>query len=166
MFDLFSCEQKTEIKNTRVVNDVHHNFKIKVGKNWKTELYFDDYQSRIYSADTTRNYSESFIIDITRFEGNITLSDNFRQHLMSQIKSIPRAYIIKEGFIDFKDSAAYAIYSFQKKEDIVLYNIQCYLTYPDHYFLLESKINGSQNLEKNTCESIAIFNSLTQMTKQ
>lgn len=164
--DIISCSSDAEFHHSKTIRDAKNNFEINLGEHWKRELYFDEYQSRIYSADTTRSYSESFIIDVTRFEGNINLTENFRQHLISQIKSIPRAYIIKEGFINFKEIPAYVVYSFQKKDEMVLYNIQCYIAYSDHYFLLESKINGSKNLDKNSCESVAIFNSLTQMNKQ
>ena len=69
--DIISCTSEVEFHHSKTIRDAKNNFEISLGEHWKRELYFDDHQSRIYAADTTRNFSSSFIIDVTRFKGKI-----------------------------------------------------------------------------------------------
>ncbi|NJB81809.1 hypothetical protein [Wenyingzhuangia aestuarii] len=163
IFDVVDCNSNTEFHHTKSIRDVKNGFEISIGENWKRELYFDDYQSRIYAADTTRSFSASFLIDITRFKGKIIIEEAFKNKISQQILAKPRTYIIKDKLITFKNKPAYAVYSFQKNATNASYTIQCYVADKEHYYLLSSQINGSQNLAQNSCEIVSIFNSLKML---
>ncbi|MGY5351241.1 hypothetical protein ACXGQW_01495 [Wenyingzhuangia sp. IMCC45533] len=158
---LLGVDKKIEFDHAKVIRDVKNNYEIKIGDHWKRELYFDDYQSRIYAADTTRNYSNSFIIDVTRFKGKIILEDAFRNELKSKIEKKARNYIISEGYSKYKDLPAYYIFSFKKQSEQEIYTLDYYIAEEDSYYLLKSTINTSKNLSNSLSESLAIFNSIT-----
>lgn len=172
---LFSCQQSPTISDiiesdfskqfdhNKVIRDAKNSFEINIGKNWKRELYVDTNQSRIYGADTTRNYSSSFIIDITKFKGKIRIEDEFTDGISSQITKEHRTYMINQGAILFKKIPSYVFYSFQKNNNNITYSIECYVPDGESYYLLSAQINGSQNLTQNTAEIITIFNSLNRL---
>jgi len=158
--DIIKSNYTEEFNHDKIIRDAKDSFEVKIGKNWKRELYVDTNQSRIYAADTTRSFSASFIVDITKFKGKIHIDDEFTQKIGSQITQQSRTYIIKQGPIVFKEHPSYVFYSFQKQTNSVIYTIECYVPHQESYFLLTAQINGSLNLEQNTAEIITIFNSL------
>ncbi|NIJ45513.1 hypothetical protein FHR24_001981 [Wenyingzhuangia heitensis] len=160
IYDVIECNTSTNFNHSKTIRDVKNSFEITIGENWKRELYFDDYQSRIYAADTTRSFSSSFIIDITRFKGKIIIEEAFKNKISKQTLAKPRSFIINQGLITFNQNPAYAIYSFQKNTDSATYTIQCYMSNKDYYYLLSAQINGSKNLSHNSSEILEIFNSL------
>lgn len=163
IYDILGAKKNTNYNHSKTIRDVKNNFEVNIGAHWKRELYFDDYQSRIYTADTTKSYSSSFIIDITRFKGKIIIEEEFKNQLVSTIQKKAQNYVIKEGFLEFKEKPAYCIYSFEKQLEHVVYTIECYVADGDNYYLLTSTINGSNNLNNNLSETLAIFNSLTPL---
>ncbi len=172
VFFVSSCQKKATLNNVLKINnslqfthdktirDVKNNFEITIGKHWKRELYYDAAQSRIYAADTTRNFSSSFIIDVTCFTGKIILDDTFTDKLSNDITKFPKNYIINKGSLELQNKPAYCVYSFEKLSQTAIYNIECYLPDGERYYVLKSTINGSEHLSKNVSETIKIFNSL------
>lgn len=161
---IFGVETQ-EIENTKEVKDAKGLFKIKLGKSWKTELYYDNGQSKIYSADTTQNLSSSFIIEATQFDGNLKIDSAFIDKIKTQISSFPRAYVLKSEFLDFKNQKAVCFYSYQKTEERDLFNLQLYIAQRREYYLLESKIFGSENLKKNIQQSVSVFQGFDLITE-
>ena len=73
---LCSCSQQSEVSkkfnckptnftNLEKIEDVKNLFSLEIPKKWKTNLYYDDLQSSIYTADTTKQLTETFLLDIT-----------------------------------------------------------------------------------------------------
>lgn len=157
---LISCSKNHEFQHQKTIRDVKNHFEINIGDHWKRELYFDDHQSRIYAADTTRSFSSSFIIDVTRFSNRIIIEEDLKKRTTNQVLSEPNTYIIKNKVITYKNQPAYAIYYFRKINDRVIYNLQYYISYKNCYYLLSAQINGSHQFDSNNCEILQVFNSL------
>ena len=81
----FSCDTPMSFSNTKKYKDVLNHFEIDVPKNWKTSLYYDEYQSKLYTADTTRNLSESYIIDVTWHQGELIIDDDLERLVSEQV---------------------------------------------------------------------------------
>ena len=160
IYDVLECKQATSFQHSKTIRDVQNHFEINIGENWKRELYVDDYQSRIYAADTTRNYSSSFIVDITRFKGKIIIEDAFKEQLIKTLEKKPNNYVINEGFIEFKKKKSYTLFSFEKQNEQQIYTLECYVPSGEYYYLLISTIHGSHDLTNNVLESLQVFNSL------
>jgi hypothetical protein len=86
---LFSCSQPSEIssefnckpsnfKNLEEVKDVKELFSIQIPNTWKTNLFYDAIQSSIYTADTTKQLTETLLLDITIINKNIKFDNAFK----------------------------------------------------------------------------------------
>lgn len=73
----FSCTSNT-IHNLEEIMDVKKIFSVQFPENWKTNLYYDDMQSSIYTADTTKQLTETTLLDVTYIKKSIALNDIFK----------------------------------------------------------------------------------------
>ena len=158
--EMFGVKFNT-VTNAKTVTDVKNLFTISLNKNWKTELYYDSSQSKIYSADTTQTLSSSFILEATQFDGKLKIDSAFIDNIKNNITALPRAYVLKNEKITFKEKEAFCVYSYQKTEERDLFNIQLYIADRREYYLLESKIFGGEQLKDNIQKSISIFDSFS-----
>ncbi|MDT7831835.1 hypothetical protein RQM59_05550 [Flavobacteriaceae bacterium S356] len=72
---LMSCQGSSElsldfqcggsISNLEDVADFENKFSMPIPKDWKVNLYYDSAQSSIYFADTTKQLTETTIVDVT-----------------------------------------------------------------------------------------------------
>ncbi len=84
----FSCDKKSAIRkdfdcktttftNLENVDDVKNLFSIELPKHWKTNLYTDKVQSSIYTADTTKQLTETVLLDVTYIQNKINFNEAF-----------------------------------------------------------------------------------------
>lgn len=64
----FNC-QKVSFNNLEIVEDVKDLFSLEIPKDWKTNLYQDEVQSSVFTADTTKQLTETVLLDILTFAG-------------------------------------------------------------------------------------------------
>ena len=88
--DEFNCKTTSEFSEVKEIRDVLKKFKITLPTKWKTQLYYDDFQSEIYSADTTKSLKETYILDISWHQGELNLDEFFDQTVRDTLA-------IKEG---------------------------------------------------------------------
>jgi len=72
--------------NLELVEDVDKRFTIQLPDHWKTNLYFDKNQTSIFSADTTKQLTDTYTIDVTYVYSELKLDaqfiQRFKQNLM------------------------------------------------------------------------------------
>lgn len=73
----FSCGASFNYELEEVV-DVKKVFSVQFPKNWKTNLYYDALQSSIYTGDTTKQLTETLLIDVTYIRKSIQINDLFK----------------------------------------------------------------------------------------
>ena len=119
----FSCTDKSEISkdfscsnsafnNLEMVDDIKNLFSIQLPTNWKINLYKDEVQSSIFAADTTKQLTETILLDVTFINNKINFDDAFllqqeqenlgRNLIKTKSKKItllekPSIYIIYKG---------------------------------------------------------------------
>ncbi|MFY0630957.1 MAG: hypothetical protein JXR05_11285 [Flavobacteriaceae bacterium] len=87
---LASCTYKSQVSkdlecapeaysNLEKIEDVKKLFTVQFPDNWKTNLYYDNKQSSIYTADTTKQLTETFLVDITHVSNKLTFDSEFIQ---------------------------------------------------------------------------------------
>ena len=59
----FNCDDS--LSNLEDVPDFENKFSMPIPKDWKVNLYYDKAQSSIYFADTTKQLTETTIVDVT-----------------------------------------------------------------------------------------------------
>ncbi len=91
---LFSCGKSSSLNNDfhcktdtygnlETRRDFNKNFRIKLPKTWKTNYYYDNTVSSIFSADTTLNLTKTTLIDASF----VTSGNEFDQEFINKIKS-------------------------------------------------------------------------------
>ena len=75
----------TTYKNTKEITDFNKNFILSIPSNWKTELYFDNYQSEIFTADTIKQLSETYILAASFNLGTLNFDSDFHHRKDSEI---------------------------------------------------------------------------------
>ena len=152
------CGSVPKLGETKETRDILKKFKLIVPKKWSTQLYYDDFKSQIYAADTTKQLSETYILDVAWHQGEITLDDVLAKSVKDTLNIKEQMTTIKTGFGKFKKKPSYWNLS-QGKESGRLYTfLQVYLkTEVDEYFLLTTKLYGDANVNSRLCESIALF---------
>ena len=153
----FSCENMLQLKNLETVNDFNKNFSVKLPKYWNTKLYFDDMQSGIFSADTLKSLSESYIIDFAMIRSSIEisekLSDRIHQKNMDNMMETS-----KESFHSFKGNKAYAHLGKGKSRGLDFYVFQYYIKMSsENYMLIKTEFYSEENFENRLCEAINLI---------
>lgn len=157
----FDCASSTIPYETKELRDVLKKFRATVPKDWKSQLYYDEYQSQLYSADTTRNLSEAYIIDISWHQGELVLDEFFDQKVKDTLAFKQQLSNIKSTLSRFKDKPCYWNLSKGKTGSHDYHFLQVYVkTEPDEYFTFTTKVYGDRNVDERLCESIAIYDKL------
>ena len=73
----FNCKI-TNYKNLEKLHDPKNKFSVELPKSWKTNFFFDTLQSSIYTADTTKQLTETFLLDITIINQSIKFDRIFK----------------------------------------------------------------------------------------
>jgi len=152
------CGSAPKFGETKETRDILKKFKLIVPKNWSTQLYYDDFKSQIYAADTSKQLTETYILDVAWHQGELTVNDALANSVKDTLNIKEKMTTVKSGFGKFKKKPSYWNLS-QGKESGRLYTfLQLYLkTEPDEYFLLTTKLYGDKNVDARICESIALF---------
>ena len=157
----FECNTPTHFTNTKKYKDVLSKFNIEIPKYWKTQLYYDEFQSDLYSADTTKQLSETYLIDITWHQGELNFDEEFKSKISKGLKNKGLLKVVRSGFVKFKKHDSYYNLSTGKSADLTYHFLQVYLKYkPDEYYTFTSKIYGDKYVNERICSSISIFNNI------
>lgn len=156
----FQCEVPAP-GQTKKYKDILKHFDIHIPKEWKTILYYDEYVSNIYSADTSKSLTQTYIIDVTWHQGELYFDEDFEEMAKSNLDSL-KMNIVKKEFIKFKKYPAYYFYSQGKYLEYDYHLLEIYVkTKPDEYFSFISKVYGNKNVDQRICESIALFEDIS-----
>jgi len=63
--ETLTCNKITKLNNLSSITDIKNNFTLYITINWKINFYYDNLQSNISTADTTKLLSKATIIDAT-----------------------------------------------------------------------------------------------------
>lgn len=167
----FSCAHQTEIskyfnckttsfKNLEVVEDVKNVFSIEIPKTWKTNLYYDDLQSSIYTADTTKQLTESLLLDVTFINKNINFDTSFK--LEQEQENLSKRLIkIKSEETTFLEKPSYYTVSKGKKREFNYQVCNIFIKINDQSFILaKAEVYGDSLVNKRLCNAIALIENI------
>ena len=162
----FDCNTPLHFTNTKTYKDVLSHFEVDVPKNWKTKLYYDEFQSALYTADTTRQLRESYIIDLTWRQGELVFDSNFEERVTANVSSEHGLIPVKSGRGDFLGRPSYYHIATGKNAGMNWHYLQVYVQFgPDDYYLLTSKIYGDDFVNERICASFGLFKTISFLTK-
>lgn len=157
----FSCSSSS-IGETKEIADVLKKFKLEIPTTWKKQLYYDEYKSQIYAADTTKKLTKSYIFDASWHQGELNFDEEFEAKVKANLTATEGLKTIKSGYGQLKDKETYYNLAEGKFKEYPYNFLQVYVKYGvDEYFLFTTKVYGEENINKRICESVNIINNIT-----
>lgn len=154
---VFFCEEPIELSPLEKVNDFKNNFTITTPKHWKTKLYYDSKQSEIFSADTIKNLSDTYIMDYSVISGHIDINKDLQEKVKLKIQENAME-TIKESVHKFKGFDAFANLSKGTSRGMDLHIFQYYIKlYDEKYLLIKTEFYGEKDFDSRLCESISLI---------
>mgnify|MGYP000350817169 CR=1 FL=1 len=157
----FSCNAKSFNGNLETVVDIKKKFSIQIPTHWKTNLFYDKMQSSIYSADTTKQLSETVLIDITQLQSNYLFNDQFKKKLALN-DSIQNLTNKKQNSFLFKNKEAFFTLSGGNKGNFKYQVLNIFVKQNNfNSFHLKTEIYGDSYTNDRFCKAIQTLNSIT-----
>lgn len=153
----FDCSNSSLSYEMKEYKDVLKKFKVNLPSNWKTQMYYDDFQSQISSADTTKSIKDTYILELTWHQGELNLDDSFAQTVADTLAKAANLKVTASKFTNFQEKPSFYSISEGKQGNYNLKNLQLYIkTEPDEYITLTTKVYGDENVNERFCEAIEI----------
>ncbi|OGS69991.1 MAG: hypothetical protein A3F91_08620 [Flavobacteria bacterium RIFCSPLOWO2_12_FULL_35_11] len=150
----------TNYKNTKQITDFNKNFILKIPSNWKTELYFDNYQSEIITADTIKQLSDTFILSASFDMGTLNFDSDFHRRKDSALKA-NNLKIIDFGSQTFQSKPSFWYVAKGTKNNFAYHRFTVLTKISENtYFSAYSEIYGNSNINERICESISLLESI------
>jgi hypothetical protein len=169
LISVFSCSKKITLENemdcsnfisitqSNKKTDINKNFTIEVPKKWKHHLYYDDTQSTIFMADTIKELVDTYIIDVSKKNGELRLNQEFEDTLNNHTD----LNILKSSFENFKELPAYWKLSRGTKKKFIYHVFNLFVKISDvTYIEIKTEIYGDKNVDERLCESFKLISSL------
>lgn len=172
----FSCQKSSEISqafhcesvtfnNLEKITDVKNLFSVKYPKTWKTNLYYDDVQSSIYTADTTKQLTETILLDVTFINKKINFNDDFK--LLQEKESLSKNLIqtTSKNLILFDKPSYYTVSKGKKGK----FAYQVYNTFikvnNQNFILAKTEIYGDSLVDERVCNAISLIEKINIINK-
>jgi hypothetical protein len=155
----FNCSN-LKLENNKLYTDFNKNFTISIPKTWNTKLYFDKYSSEIFTADTIKNLTKSFILKTSFNLGQLILDTNFyTKNKASLAKN--KFEIINDGTENFKSKQSYWYFVKGVKNGFTYHQFNIFVKISEEtYFNATSEIYGEKQVNERICETIAILENI------
>ena len=152
----FDCKT-IKLENTAIISDFKQNFKLQIPTTWKTNLYYNSFQSEIFTADTIKQLTETYILDVSFNSGNLSFDDSFHKKTDSLLATLALTKI-KDATIKFQNKPAYWYVVKGIKKGFTYHQFNLYILNSENaYISANSEIYGDNNIEDRICESISII---------
>jgi hypothetical protein len=152
----FSCTS-TAINNLEEVVDVKKIFSVQFPKDWKTNLYYDTMQSSIYTADTTKQLTETTLLDVTYIKKSIALNDIFK--LENEQENLANGLIqIQSKDITLFNKPAYYAVSKGKKRGFAYQVCNLFIKINEEHFIhTKAEFYGDSFVYERLCTAIYLI---------
>ena len=152
----FNCKI-SNFSNTEKVIDIKETFELTIPKSWKTSLYYDTVQTQIFTADTTKQLTETYILDFALNSGELVLNEDFKTTVLTNLKE-ESLLNLKYSFDTFKEKPSLWFISKGQKQNKDYYYFQLFcINSPIDYYEITTKIYGDQLIDERFCESLALI---------
>jgi hypothetical protein len=152
----FDCNYKV-LSNLKTYSDFKNNFKLNVPATWKTTKYYSDVQSEIFTADTLKQLTETYILKTSYALGSFNFDTDFYQKTDSIIHQ-NNLKTIKSGTTTFIELPTFWYVVKGEKNGFSYHQFNLISKKGDlAYFTASVEIYGDLNVDERICESIALL---------
>jgi hypothetical protein len=151
---IFNCNVRPT-EETKKVIDFKKNFSIDIPTAWKTAMYFDEFQSEIFTADTVKQLSDTFILDASFNFGSLDFDPDFHKKTDSLLAK-NNFQKINEGTLSFQSKPAYWYLLKGTKKGFTYHQLNLLVIISKTtYFKAYTDIYGDENIDARICSSIS-----------
>lgn len=167
-FLIISCNSKTSLEEDfkcnnsptfqlETVKDMKNVFTLELPVNWKTNLFYDNVQSSIYTADTTKQLTETTILDVTLIQNSVNFNEVFRLNFeQSQLQK--KLIVTKSESTTVLTKSSYYFVSKGKKNNFPYQSLDVYIQMNESNFILaKAEVYGDSLVEKRLCEAVNLI---------
>lgn len=155
----FNCES-VALNNLIERTDFKKKFKLEIPSNWKTKLYYTEFQSELFAADTTKQLTETYILNTSFNLGKLNFDALFSSKNDS-ILILENLNKINSKSIQFKDKPAHWILASGFKNGFPFHQFKLSIKLSEStYFSCATEIYGDELVNERICESISIINNI------
>jgi hypothetical protein len=151
-----NCDPET-YSNLEVVEDVDKRFKIQLPDNWKTNLYYDKNQTSIYAADTTKNLTDTYTIDVTYVYSELKLDETFIQKFKTDLYKNQLVETTSYDFL-FQDKEAYYSRALGKRGQFNYEICNIFIKINSgNYIHAKAEVYGENSINERFCNAFSLI---------
>lgn len=151
----FNCSSSS-YSNLEEVEDFKKVFTVQLPKNWKTNLYYDNVQSTIYSADTTKQLTETTIFDFNLVQKAVSFNDKFQLELESE--NLAKGLIsTQKKVLKLGEKPSFYMLSKGKKQNFPYQKLNIFKKLNNENFInIKIEVYGDKLIEERLCKAISL----------
>ena len=155
----FNCSTK-KVSNSKRIYDFKKNFNIVVPTSYKTDLYYNSFQSEIFTADTTKQLSNSFILKVSSNSGELIYNDKFFKKIDSVSKNLNQELVVSQIEPFNKKEMYWNVYKGVKK-GFTFHQFNSYIKTSNSSYLSSSiEIYGDTKINERLCEAVNLLKTI------
>ena len=155
----FNCDTE-KISDSKRISDFKKNFSIVIPTNYKTDLYYNSFQSEIFTADTTKQLSNSFILKVSNNSGELIYDGKFFKKIDSVSKKINQELVISQ-IENFNEHEMYWNVFKSVKKGLTYHQFNSYIKTSNNSYINSSvEIYGDININERLCEAVNLLKTI------
>lgn len=149
--------QSTAPSNTFIKQDFQKNFAIQIPSDWKHSGFSDELQSSIMAADTVKQLTESYILDVAFKNGEITINQDFIETFNKQMPY----EVVYNAVEPFKEHASFwqvakgakQGYNYHVFQQVIKKNATSFIE-------IKIELYGDELVDERLCEALSLVHTL------
>ncbi len=156
---LFDCD-RSNFQANELVQDATASFSIKLPKHWKTNLYVDNAVSSIFAGDTTKQLTETVLVDFTKLKHKQLLDSSFTATVTRALQE-EGFRISKTGHSLFKTKNSFYAYATGVKKNYPYAIFTQYIQLDQQLiFHCNIEVYGEEQRVERLCKALALTTAL------
>jgi hypothetical protein len=153
-----SCKSTQQEQAQKNIEDLHQRFEISIPSNWKKEFFIDSSSTRFYCADTTKELTDTYIIEIGHYTKNILLDTLFVKTIEGEVLQKEKGEVLQSKLVRLGKKKGYSIHSKYRRLGFDFQTVQSYFPNANgSLYLLKVEAYGTENSEARLCEGMALL---------
>lgn len=153
----YNCNSTSNLGELETIQDFKKIIKLKIPKNWKTNIYFDESKSSLQIADTTKNLTSSSLIGVSIVHTSVNLSTEFQQKIQQENTTNGLENIFSKATI-FKEKPAFINVAKGKRGKYPYQITNIFAQLNDSNFLqISTEVYGDSLVSQRFCDALFLI---------
>ncbi len=153
-----SCKSTQQEQAQKNIKDLHQRFEISIPSDWKKEFFIDSSSTRFYCADTTKDLTDTYIVEIGHYLKNTTLDTLFVKKIEDEVLQKEKGVVLQSKRVRLGDKKGYSIHSKYRRLGFEFQAVQSYFPNTNgSLYILKVEAYGTEKTEARLCEGMALL---------